>query len=124
MGERKRRKPDPAGRTRMRSPGRRPAGRREHRPRFWAAIARGPSCVDAAVEAGVSAVVRPVVSGGWRDAAVCVPGLAVGALSIVRRAVGDRVVARPEVWGAGDRTSAWSFAVDDLAGAAPERRDP
>jgi IS30 family transposase len=33
--------------------GRPPAGRREHRVRFWAAIARGASSVDAATEAGV-----------------------------------------------------------------------
>src|SRR5438045_9160596 len=30
-----------------------PAGRREHRVRFWEAIARGASSVDAAAEAGV-----------------------------------------------------------------------
>jgi DNA-binding NarL/FixJ family response regulator len=41
----------------MRSPGRPLAGRREHRVRFWAAIARGLSSEDAAAEAGVSAVV-------------------------------------------------------------------
>ena len=41
----------------MRSPGRPPAGRREHRLRFWAAIARGLTSDDAAVEAGVSAAV-------------------------------------------------------------------
>jgi IS30 family transposase len=41
----------------MYSPGRPTAGRREHRQRFWAAIARGVSSVDAAAEAGVSAVV-------------------------------------------------------------------
>jgi transposase InsO family protein len=35
----------------MRSPGRPPAGRREHRVRFWAAIARGLSSEDAAAEA-------------------------------------------------------------------------
>jgi hypothetical protein len=46
---------------------------------------------------------RPVVSRGWRDAAVCDPGSAVGALSVVCRAGGDRAAARPEVWGAGDR---------------------
>jgi IS30 family transposase len=45
------------GRPVMRSPGRPTAGRREHRVRFWAAIARGLSSEDAAVEAGVSAVV-------------------------------------------------------------------
>jgi len=45
------------GRPLMRSPGRPPAGRREHRVRFWGAIARGVRSVDAAAEAGVSAVV-------------------------------------------------------------------
>jgi Helix-turn-helix domain len=45
------------GRPMMRSPGRPPAGRREHRVRFWAATGRGLSSVDAAAEAGVSAVV-------------------------------------------------------------------
>ena len=41
----------------MRSPGRPPAGRREHRVQFWTAIARGVSSVDAAAEAGVSEAV-------------------------------------------------------------------
>src|SRR5579863_6950070 len=45
------------GRPLERSPGRPPAGRREHRVRFWEAIARGATSVDAAVEAGVSAIV-------------------------------------------------------------------
>ena len=45
------------GRPVMQSPGRPPAGRREHRVRFWQAIARGATSVDAAGEAGVSAVV-------------------------------------------------------------------
>jgi IS30 family transposase len=56
MGKRKRAS-DCALREAMRSPGRPPAGRREHRVRFWIAIARGVSSVDAAGEAGVSAVV-------------------------------------------------------------------
>jgi IS30 family transposase len=43
-----------AGRPVMRSPGRPPVGRLEHRQRFWAAIARGVSSEDAAAEAGVS----------------------------------------------------------------------
>ncbi len=43
-----------AGRPVMRSPGRPPIGRREHRQRFWAAIGRGVSSEDAAAEAGVS----------------------------------------------------------------------
>ncbi len=45
------------GRPVERSPGRPPAGRREHRVRFWAAIRRGVSTVEAAVEAGVSEAV-------------------------------------------------------------------
>ncbi len=48
---------EPTGRAAMRSPGRAPAGRRKHRARFWAAIARGLSSEDAAVEAGVSVAV-------------------------------------------------------------------
>jgi len=44
------------GRPVMRSPGRPRAGRREHRVRFWGAIARGVSSVEAAAEAGVSAI--------------------------------------------------------------------
>jgi IS30 family transposase len=45
------------GRPVMRSPGRPPAGRREHRVRFWAAIAGGLRTEEAAAEAGVSAPV-------------------------------------------------------------------
>jgi IS30 family transposase len=56
MGE-KRRAADRAGRPAMRSPGRPPVGRLEHRQRFWAAIARGLSSEDAAIEASVSAAV-------------------------------------------------------------------
>jgi len=56
MGE-KRRAADRAGRPAMRSPGRPPVGRLEHRQRFWAAIAGGLSSEDAAVQAGVSAAV-------------------------------------------------------------------
>jgi DNA-binding CsgD family transcriptional regulator len=45
----------------MRSPGRPPVARREHRQRFWAAIARGVSSEDAGVVAGVS----PAVGSRW-----------------------------------------------------------
>ena len=45
----------------MRSEGRPSAGRREHRQRFWAAIARGVSSEDAGIEAGVS----PAVGVRW-----------------------------------------------------------
>src|SRR5918999_6136994 len=49
------------GRPVMRSPGRPPVGRREHRQRFWAAIARGERSDVAGVHAGVS----PVVGVRW-----------------------------------------------------------
>ena len=44
---------DRAAAAGTRSGGHPPAGRREHRVRFWEAIARGASSVDAAAEAGV-----------------------------------------------------------------------
>ena len=61
MGVPKRRRSDRAGRPRMRSPGRPPGWRREHRQRFWAAIARGLTSEAAGVEAGVS----PAVGVRW-----------------------------------------------------------
>ena len=48
----------------MRSPGRPPVGRREHRQRFWDAIAGGLSSEDAGLAAGVSA---PVGSRWFRE---------------------------------------------------------
>ena len=54
-----------AGRPPMRSPGRPPVARREHRQRFWAAIGRGLPGEDAAVEAGVS---QPVGTRWFREA--------------------------------------------------------
>jgi IS30 family transposase len=57
MAASRRRAADRAGRPRMRSPGRPPVGRREHRQRFWAAIARGLSSEEAGIAAGVSAPV-------------------------------------------------------------------
>ena len=57
MAARRKRRSDRAGRPALRSPGRPPVARREHRQRFWAAIARGLSSEDAAAEAGVSAAV-------------------------------------------------------------------
>jgi transposase, IS30 family len=61
MGKPKRRKSDRAGRPGMRSPGRPPGWRREHRQRFWAAITRGATSEAAGVEAGVS----PAVGVRW-----------------------------------------------------------
>src|SRR5215204_4953822 len=61
MGTPRRRRSGLAGRAPMRSPGRPPVARREHRQRFWKAIARGLSSEDAAVSCGVS----PAVGGRW-----------------------------------------------------------
>src|SRR5918911_1316731 len=52
---------DRAAAAGTRGVGRPPAGRREHRVRFWEAIARGASSVDAAAEAGV----LPSISVRW-----------------------------------------------------------
>ena len=61
MGAITRRRADHAGRLPRRSPGRPPVGRREHRTRFWEAIAHGLSSEDAGVVAGVS----PAVGTRW-----------------------------------------------------------
>jgi IS30 family transposase len=75
MAARRRRAADRAGRCPMRSPGRPPVGRREHRQRFWAAIARGLSSEDAGVAAGVSAPVgvRWFREGGGMDPLAAAP---------------------------------------------------
>ncbi len=57
MGSPKRRRSDRALRPPMWSPGRPPVARREHRQRFWSAIAQGLSTEEAAAVAGVSAPV-------------------------------------------------------------------
>lgn len=61
MGVPKRRRSDRAGRPKMRSPGRPPGWQREHKQRFWAAIAEGSSSEDAARTAGVA----PAVGTRW-----------------------------------------------------------
>ena len=64
MGSPTRRRSHRAGRPPMRSPGRPPAGRREHRCRFWEAVACGLSSEDAALAAGVS---QPVGTRWFRE---------------------------------------------------------
>jgi len=61
MGASGRRRADRALRAPMRSPGRPPVARREHRQRFWLAIAGGLSSEESAVVAGVS----PAVGTRW-----------------------------------------------------------
>src|SRR5512144_671943 len=72
---RRKRAADRAGRSAMRSPGRPPVGRLEHRQRFWKAIARGLSSEDAAAEAGVSGPVgvRWCREGGGMPAVALAP---------------------------------------------------
>ncbi len=57
MGTGKRRRADRALRPPMRSPGRPPGWRRDHRQRFWEAIAQGLSSEEAAAAAGLSSAV-------------------------------------------------------------------
>jgi IS30 family transposase len=52
-----RRRSERALRSKLRSPGRPPVARREHRRRFWVSIAAGQSSEDAAISAGVSQAV-------------------------------------------------------------------
>src|SRR4051812_38081800 len=83
-----------AGRARMRSPGRPPVGRVDHRRWFWQAIARGDSSLEAAAFAGVSGLVgvrwfREGVAGCGGH-----PSRAVGAVTVVCPARGDRAAAR------------------------------
>jgi IS30 family transposase len=61
----------------MRSPGRPPVARREHRQRFWEAIARGLSSEDAAVSCGVS----PAVGGRWFRQGGGMPSISLAPLS-------------------------------------------
>ena len=73
----KRRRSDRALRPRMCSPGRPTVGRREHRQRFWQAIARGVSSEEAAVAAGVS----PAVGSRWFSEYGGMPSFPIGPLS-------------------------------------------
>lgn len=61
MAKRRKRASDHARRSRMQSPGRPSAGRREHRQRFWSGIAEGLSSEQAGAVAGVS----PAVGTRW-----------------------------------------------------------
>jgi hypothetical protein len=63
-----------------------------------------------------------VVPSGWRDA-TDLAGFSVRPLFVLCRAGGDRSPARPACWGESDRPTPGPGAVDDLAGAAPQRFD-
>jgi transposase, IS30 family len=73
MEEGQRRRADRAWRPAMRSPGRPPGWRREHKRRFWVEIARGL----ASEEAGVAAGVSPAVGSRWfRESGGVAPAIA------------------------------------------------
>ena len=100
-----RRRSDRALRGKLRSPGRPPVARQEHRRRFWAFIAEGLSSEDAAMEVGVS---QPVGTRWFREAGGMAPShlsalveAALGAVPDVCRAGGDRAVAGAEVLACG-----------------------
>ena len=111
------------GRPVMRSPGRPPVGRREHRQRFWVAIAAGLSSEAAGVEAGVS----PAVGVRWFREGGGMPTVTLAPLSGRYLSFAEReeiaLLRAHGLRGAGDRPAARAFAVDDLAGAAPQRGD-
>ena len=109
----------------MRSPGRPPVGRRGASAAVLGgdrarAVERGRRGARRACRRPVG--VRWFREGGGMPSVTLAP--AVGAVPVVRRARGDRAPARPGLRGARDRPSARPVAVDDLAGAAPQRRDP
>src|SRR5689334_23551959 len=65
-----RRRSDRALRGKVRSPGRPPVARQEHRRRFWAFIAEGLSSEDAAMAVGIS---QPVGTRWFREAGGMAP---------------------------------------------------
>lgn len=77
MGASKGRGGDRARRAPMRLRGRPPVGRREHRQRFWEAIARGLAGQDASVVAGVS----PAVGTRWFRESGGMPSISLAPLS-------------------------------------------
>src|SRR3990170_4741738 len=110
------------GRPPMRSPGRPPVSRREHRQAFWEAIARGASSEDAGVEAGVS----PAVGTRWFREAGGMPTSSFEPHSSRYLSFAEREeIAICRAYGCGgDRPAPGPVTVHDLAGAAPQRGDP
>jgi hypothetical protein len=111
------------GRPAMRSPGRPPVGRREHRHRFWKAVADRLSSEDAGGGG------RRVAGGGNGGGSVKVAGWRRSARSPCRAQVaingasGDHAAARSKSWGARDHAADGPCAVDNFARVAPQRRD-
>ena len=123
MGVQERRQAIQEMRGRMWSPGRPSTARRGGSGPVLAGDRSWLSSEEAAGEVGVS----PAVGTRWFRHAGGMPPLhlapGVGALSVVRRARGDRHPPRREAGRARDRPSTGTFTLHDLAGAAPQRVD-
>ena len=107
----------------MRSPGRPPVGRREHKQRFWAAIARGLSSEEAGVAAGVSAPVGVCWFHDRGGMDPSPPPHCRGATCPSHNAKSSPSCMPARV-GPCDRPTAGPIPVDDRAGAAPQPGDP
>ena len=84
-----RRRSERALRSKLRSPGRPPVARQEHRRRFWVSIAAGQSSEDAAISAGVS---QAVGSRWFREAG----GMAPSTLAPSRKSLAGRYLSFAE----------------------------
>ena len=115
MGILQRRRSHRAGRAPMRSPGRPTAGRREHRRRFWEAIACGMSSESAAVVAGVS---QPVGTRWFRESGG-MPPISLAPLSgVISRLPSEKrsPFGMPSTLGFGTSLAESPCPVDSLAG--------
>ena len=122
MGAR-RRAADRAGRPAMGSPGRPPGGRREHRQRFWWAIARGSSSEDAGVAAGVSPAVgtRWFREGGGMPTVSRAPPSGRSLSFAEREAI---AILRAHDVGVREIARQLGRSLDGLGRAAPQRHNP
>ena len=119
------RRSDRSGRAPLSSPGRPSVAGRDERRRFWAAIAVGLESEDAALEAGVP----PAVGTRWfrkagdttRDVWT-IGQAALGPVSLVRGAGGNRASSRAGLLNAGSCSPARAGSVDDLTGVAAQCR--
>jgi hypothetical protein len=121
MGTRRRRRADRAGRPPMRSPGRPPVGRREHRQRFWNVVGRGSSSEAAGVSAGVSPAVgvRWFCDSGGMAPLSCRAPLSGATCRLPNERRSPCLVSAAV--GTPARPAAGPIAVDDLTGVAPQR---
>src|SRR5215204_459698 len=120
MGTPRRRRSGLAGRAPMRSPGRPPVARREHRQRFWAAIAHGLSSEDAAVSCGVS----PAVGGRWFRQGGGMPSTSLAPLSGRYLSFAEREeIAIPQAQGLGVRQIARRLGRDPATISRELRRN-